>query len=66
MSWDNYGRGGWHIDHIRPLLSFDLSDTEQAKQAFHYSNLQPMWQADNIRKGAKWVHIKDTMSPSLI
>lgn len=54
MSWDNYGRNGWHIDHIRPCASFDLSDPEQQRQCFHYSNLQPLWAADNIRKGAKW------------
>lgn len=54
MSWDNYGPRGWHIDHIRPVSSFDYSDPEQAKAAFHYTNLQPMWAADNIRKGAKW------------
>lgn len=55
MSWDNYGQRGWHIDHIRPLRSFNLADPEQAKTAFHYTNLQPMWAKDNIRKGAKWV-----------
>lgn len=54
MSWDNYGKHGWHIDHIRPCASFDLSDPEQQRQCFHYTNLQPLWAADNIRKGAKW------------
>jgi hypothetical protein len=54
MSWDNYGRNGWHIDHIRPCASFDLADPDQQRQCFHYSNLQPLWEADNIRKGAKW------------
>jgi hypothetical protein len=52
MSWDNFGE--WHIDHIRPCASFDLSDPDQQRQCFHYSNLQPLWEADNIRKGAKW------------
>ena len=50
MTWDNYGK--WHIDHIRPCASFDLTDPEQQKQCFHYSNLQPLWAADNLRKGA--------------
>lgn len=54
MDWDNYGRNGWHIDHIRPCASFDLSDPYQQRQCFHYSNLQPLWEADNIRKGGKW------------
>ena len=43
MSWDNRGIHGWHIDHILPCASFDLSDPEQQKQCFHYTNLQPLW-----------------------
>lgn len=53
MTWENYGRRGWHIDHIRPLSSFDLSDPGQLKQACHYTNLQPLWWIDNIKKGDK-------------
>lgn len=55
MTWSNYGRHGWHIDHIRPLAEFDLTDPEQFKQACHYSNLQPLWSSDNLRKGARSV-----------
>ena len=50
MSWDNQGE--WHVDHIRPCASFDLSDLEQLKSCFHYTNLQPLWAEDNIRKGS--------------
>ena len=39
MTFENYG--DWHIDHIRPCVSFDLKDPEQQKQCFHYTNLQP-------------------------
>jgi hypothetical protein len=53
MTWDNHGHHGWHIDHIRPCASFDLTDPEQQRQCFHYSNLQPLWAIDNIKKGAK-------------
>jgi len=53
MSWDNRGRAGWHIDHIRPCASFDLSDPDQQRQCFHYTNMQPLWAADNLSKGSK-------------
>lgn len=51
MNWKNYGK--WHIDHIIPCASFDLADPEQQKKCFHYSNLQPLWAVDNIRKSDK-------------
>lgn len=53
MTWDNWGLKGWHIDHIKPLASFDLSDRTQFLQACHYTNLRPLWATDNLRKGAK-------------
>jgi hypothetical protein len=53
MTWDNYGRKGWHIDHILPCASFDLTDPEHQRKCFHYTNLQPLWAADNIRKSDK-------------
>jgi hypothetical protein len=52
MSWDNYGE--WHIDHIKPCASFDLTNIEQQKLCFNWTNLQPLWASDNIRKGAKY------------
>lgn len=51
MSWYNYGE--WHIDHVRPLSSFDLTDEIEYKEACHYTNLQPLWAADNLSKGNK-------------
>jgi hypothetical protein len=53
MTWENYGK--WHIDHIRPCASFNLEDREEQKRCFHWTNLQPLWAQDNIRKGAKFV-----------
>jgi len=53
MTWDNYGKFGWHIDHIIPCSSFDLTKEEEQKKCFHYSNLQPLWAVDNLKKGIK-------------
>jgi hypothetical protein len=52
MSWDR--RAEIHIDHVRPVSSFDLTDPEQQRQCFHYTNLQPLWADDNRRKGARY------------
>ncbi len=54
MSWEN--RGEWHIDHIRPLCSFDFQtpDDPQFREAWALTNLQPLWAVDNLRKGGRW------------
>ena len=52
MTWEN--QGDWHIDHIQPCCSFDLTDEEEQKKCFHYTNLQPLWAADNLKKGGKF------------
>ncbi len=46
--------GEIHIDHIKPCDKFDLTDPEQQKICFHYTNLQPLWAKDNLIKQAKW------------
>lgn len=56
MSWENYGVKGWHIDHVKPCASFNLSAPEEQRACFHWSNLQPMWASENKSKGDKMVH----------
>lgn len=53
MTWENYGE--WHIDHIRPKVSFGLLSSEDPafKECWAMSNLQPLWAEDNRRKSAK-------------
>jgi hypothetical protein len=53
MTWDNWSFEGWHIDHIKPLASFDLTDRKQLLEACHYTNLQPLWAKDNLIKSDK-------------
>ncbi len=53
MSFQNYGVKGWHIDHIIPCSRFDLTKPGHIEKCFHYTNLQPMWAIDNIRKSNK-------------
>jgi hypothetical protein len=51
MSWEN--RSKWHIDHIVPIASFDICEPLQQRQAFHFTNLQPLWKRDNLVKSSK-------------
>jgi hypothetical protein len=53
MTWDNWKLDGWHIDHIKPCSSFDLTDPNQQKECFNYKNLQPLWWYENLSKGSK-------------
>lgn len=54
MSWENYGK--WHVDHVKPCASFNLSAQEEQLKCFHYSNLQPLWAEDNIKKRDKEIY----------
>ena len=50
MNWKNWGQKGWHLDHIKPVSKFDLTKKREQKKCFHYSNLQPLWAKENLKK----------------
>lgn len=52
MTWDNHG-SVWHIDHIKACVKFDLTDPAQQRACFHYTNTQPLFVEENLRKGAQ-------------
>jgi len=52
MTLSNYGK--WHIDHIKPVSKYDLTKPGELEKCFHYTNLQPMWAIDNIKKSNKY------------
>ena len=54
MTWKNHGVL-WEIDHIKPCASFNLIDSKQQQECFHYSNTQPLYYSDNRSKKDKYV-----------
>lgn len=69
MDWKNHGAGfngrgmkEWHIDHIIPCASFDLSKPEEQQKCFHYSNLQPLWATENLQKNSVFENIRYTFN----
>ena len=59
MNWDNYGfgEGKWNIDHIKPL-SLYYENPESLPELVHYTNMQPMWHMENLKKGKKIIQEK--------
>jgi len=55
MTWEKYGHL-WHIDHAVPLCF--ASTKEEVEKLFHYTNLQPMWAHENLKKGCSVYYIK--------
>lgn len=51
MNWDNYGKNGWHLDHIIPVSR--AKTQEEFKKLSHYTNFQPLWAKDNRQKSNK-------------
>lgn len=54
MTWQKYIAGEIVIDHIKPCVKFDLTDAGDQKKCFHYTNLQPLWKLDNLKKGTTY------------
>lgn len=52
MSWENMGI--WHLDHIKPCCLFDLTKEEEQRKCFNYTNMQPLWRLDNLKKGTNY------------
>lgn len=52
MAWANYG--DWHLDHVRPCASFDLTTEEGRLACMNFTNWRPLWSEDNLRKGSLW------------
>lgn len=57
MSWSNHG-DIWHIDHIKPISKFKLTNNKELRKANHYTNLQPLWKEDNLKKGDRYESCK--------
>lgn len=53
MTWENYGTH-WHIDHIKPCAKFDLTKAEEQRKCFHFSNLQPLLDWENLLKSDRY------------
>ena len=57
MNWNNHGLFGWHIDHIIPLSS--AKTEEELYKLCNYTNLQPLWAIDNLKKSNKLIKTND-------
>ena len=57
MTWETYGQ--WQMDHVIPIMYEDVRGVpptlEEISKRLHWSNIQPMWRADNAAKGNRWV-----------
>lgn len=61
MTWEAFMAGEIHIDHIKPCSKFDLRISEEQMKCFHYTNLQPLWELDNLKKGVSYGERLETM-----
>jgi hypothetical protein len=50
MNWSNHGKM-WHIDHVKPCASYDLTQESQQRECFHWMNMRPLEKRENLSKG---------------
>jgi len=50
MSWENHGE--WHVDHIRPVSSFELTEHPSVVNALE--NLRPIWGTTRVVNGIEY------------
>ena len=65
MDWDDYLEGSIHIDHIRPIDSFNMENLEEFKECWSLENLQFLWATDNVKKIDKWDNSLENVSFNL-
>ena len=67
MNWENWGRGEgmWHIDHIRPIASFNLRVLGERSICFNYKNQRPMWSEENLKKSSNWMGKKYSINDQI-
>ena len=68
MSWENYGKGGWVIDHIIAIHWWSITsyDCQGFKDCWSLDNLQPLWEIRNWEKGTNPMHLKYLIKPDCI
>lgn len=57
MTWENWGKGHgkWQLDHVVPVSHFNLSEPDEQRLCFHYTNYQPLWHVENASKSNRYV-----------
>lgn len=63
MTWENWGLGPnkWQIDHIIEFQNIDVENLDQLQTVLHFSNLQPLWHEDHVKK--TWNKSLDNPTP---
>jgi hypothetical protein len=70
MSWENYGRKGWHVGHRKPVCRFKFTAVTDKgfQECWALANLFPQWEEENLKAGARREfpaaeHVTATLAP---